>query len=162
MTFVIPDYVDGRRLAAARTRLAGQIDAARFIRGNGLYTLVQPVEVDLTFRLDEHQRVRVSGYLRGVVEMQCQRCLDLVRVAVDCGLDDEALDDSPVQVAPPNTDSNEPFGLLEFVEDEFMLACPMIALHPAGTCQPPGGSAHLTGGGANPFDVLTALRQNKR
>jgi uncharacterized metal-binding protein YceD (DUF177 family) len=162
MTFAIPDYVDCGRLAAVGARITGEIAAARFVRGSGLHRLVEAVQVDLMFTLDDHRRVQVSGCLRGAIDTQCQRCLETVRLTVESTLDDETLDDAPApeSTAPANTSAS--FNLLAFAEDEFMLACPMIAHHPAGACRPPGGSEHLAGGTANPFDVLTTLRQNKR
>lgn len=156
MALMLPDHVDSHRLAASRARLAGAIQADRFTRVSGLYRVDQTA-VELDFELDDMQQPRITGWLRSTAYAQCQRCLNPVSVTIECELAHVVGEEYAVRADHPA--HGKLFDLLALIEDELMLSCPMIPLHPVDACRPPGDPALVERGGSNPFDVLTPLRQ---
>jgi uncharacterized metal-binding protein YceD (DUF177 family) len=157
MTSTLPLYIDVARLAANRSRLQGGIEPEKFTRITGEVSLVEPVSVVLEFELKEGGRPEISGELHGHAEGICQRCLERVRFALDATLSYEVVD----EYRHLSEAGSVVFDLLTFLEDECILAFPITVTHPIGSCVPPGDSSLIAGGGSNPFDVLTTLRQNK-
>jgi uncharacterized protein len=160
MTLTLPERVDARRLAAQGTRLSGELPVAALPRLTEIFTDVQPVTVAIDFSLPEG-RVTLRGRLQGRVTATCQRCLQ--PVTFDVTSDFEYLpEDEQVAVTalePVSLERESPLDLLELIEDEILLACPMVSMHPEGQCQPLLASDIADR--ENPFDVLSALRQNR-
>ncbi len=152
----LPNHIDCHRAAAAHERVSGEIEAPRFTRMTGLFSLKRPVAVTLEFAFSAEKQVCITGHIHGVAEAQCQRCLESARIPIASNLTHEVDEEYCVQ----NADGAKMFDLLAFIEDEFILACPMTAMHPSGECVPPGEPELIAGTKRNPFDVLTRLRQN--
>ncbi len=99
------------------------------------------IDVDLTFGRDEQGVYFAIGSLQATVEMICQRCMKAmtVEVATDVKLG-FCSDAGKVQEIPdayePCVIEDEPVALAELIEDELILALPLVALHPEQSCQP--------------------------
>jgi len=158
MALILPDHVDSHRLAASRGRLVGSIQADRFKRISGLYRIGQTT-IELDFALDDLQQSQIMGRLQSTVEAQCQRCLAPVEVTIDCEVM-HVVGEEYTAVDEQAAGHGQLFDLLAFIEDELMLAVPMIPMHPPDICRPPGDPALVGRGALNPFDVLATLRQN--
>ena len=158
MTSQLPDQVDLAKLSAQAARLSGEVPVTALSRLVRIFQDVQPVSAELVFSLDEQGRPTIHGELSTEVTANCQRCLHPVVVNVrgefDFGADDLGAGD-----AEPRTELPRLFSLRTLVEDEVLLACPMIPLHAAGRCEPPA-AGNPGGAPENPFDVLRAFRQN--
>ncbi|MDN3518468.1 YceD family protein [Aquisalimonas lutea] len=124
------------------------------------------VEVELTFREDRGRRAVITGTVRAAVTVVCQRCLEPMVLELEPQVnaailerEDEA-DDLPDELDPVVCSSGE-LVLAELVQDELILALPVIARHENDpVCRPltaeePGGDGARRD---NPFAALTALK----
>jgi uncharacterized protein len=113
--------------------------------------------------------------VRATLRLRCQRCLDEVEVPVHARIelalirrDEDALD-LPEHLDPWLV-TEERLDPLDVIEDELLLAVPVIPRHPLGSCgsdalerAEPADSA--TGGeagldtGRRPFEILAALKR---
>ncbi len=115
----------------------------------------------------------ITGHVAGQVEQQCQRCLEPVAGELDVDLrlavvvpgDEELV---PADFEPWQADAAD-VTLGELIEDELLLALPMVARHADDRCGEL--AARLTGGRDqaddaeaderdNPFAVLRALKRD--
>lgn len=162
-------------------------DAHRTVRGRVplgdlhrlLPSLAEPggeAEYELAFDRDPKNRARVRGTVRAVLMLQCQRCLEAVPLAVDApvhlvaveglaeaeGLPEEC---NPLLAEQPTVSP------VELVEDELLLALPLVPMHPGDSCRPPklesapagwenAGGAETRPVEANPFAVLASLNKH--
>lgn len=136
-------------------------------------------EYSLRFERGPYNRSTVTGRVRAVLRLQCQRCLDEVEIPVDLPIalalirkDEDALD--LPEALDPLLVTDDAVRPLDIVEDELLLAIPTFPNH-AWAC---GGSAWsdaeqrhdaATDGaeGAQdatrqPFAVLAALKRRDR
>ena len=164
MVLTLAEHVDPRRLAAQGIRLAGEFPAAVLTRLTAIFTDVQPVAASIDFSLNAEGRVILRGHLNGRVTATCQRCLAPVTLNLTGDFEhlpeeEEAAERGLASVAH---ESESSLDLLALIEDEMLLACPMVPMHPHDQCGPSmtGGISRTTDR-ENPFDVLSALRQNK-
>ncbi|MGB5234769.1 MAG: YceD family protein, partial [Candidatus Macondimonas sp.] len=110
----------------------------------------------LAFFRDDQGRSRVTGAIQGSVMLTCQRCLQPVRhelagsIELMALADESALSELPGDVEPLLTEG-QPVRLADLVEDEALLALPIVALHPR--CLPPSHDKSGNEDG-NPFAVL--------
>lgn len=99
------------------------------------------IDVDLKFGRDEGGTHFAVGSLHATVEMVCQRCMAAMPVEFSaevrlgfCTSADKA------ERIPDSYEScvveEEPVALVELIEDELILALPLVASHPEQSCQP--------------------------
>ena len=163
MSTALPDHVDAERLAAHGGVLSGIISPARAVRASELFRVPNPLVAELRFARDVFGKIVVEGSVRGTIVAVCQRCLEPVESQIVGEIVHEIAPTNAVSDAPASTGAAEnaqAFAVLALAEDEFILACPMIPLHPEGACVTPDERLKNTAGSRNPFDVLAALRQN--
>ncbi len=163
----LPATVDAIRLADARTRLQGELPLSRMTR---LRTACPDqhgqAQVDLYFeRAGERGLRRIHGTVVAKVQLICQRCLQPLTLDLRAQPSlivvkseerpDLAEDDSEVVIA------DAPISLSDMVEDELLLAMPMIPKHEAREC--PGAPGHVEGQRrqASPFAALSRLRRQQ-
>ena len=144
MATELPDEVDCRQLADELGAISGSISAARLARISGSFRITGSANAELDFYRDERGRVIINGEITAPIEAVCQRCLEWM--ALELGV-------SVHVVALPTMDDDEPEGLdivavpggqlrlAEWVEDEILLACPMIPAHDTASCSAPQGAA---------------------
>ncbi len=167
---ILPQYVDPRKLAARQVVLQGQIPPESLTRlARTVLSIEEPVSVQIRFGRNLQGRWAVSGTAKAQVSLQCQRCLDPVLVPLDAGLavtlvwsDDEAK--SLPRAEEAWLVEAEEANLWELVEDELILALPIVGLHDKG-CEISSGygvdsmpeteqeERH------NPFEVLAKLKR---
>lgn len=122
--------------------------------------------VDLYFeRGGERGLRRIHGTVVATVQVKCQRCLQPLTLDLRAQPSlivvkseerpDLAEDDSEVVIA------DAPISLSDIVEDELLLAMPMIPKHEAQEC--PGAPGHAEGQHrqASPFASLARLRRQR-
>lgn len=132
----LPAEIDPLRLADEGRTLEGEWPAGMFSRLAGI---TGAVRVSLQFERLAHGARRMHGRIEAAVETPCQRCLEPVRVPLRVEPDvllkaGEARDDAS------DTDVlavNGPLKLAEYVEDELLLAMPMIPVHTDPACELP-------------------------
>jgi uncharacterized protein len=140
---ILPESIDLNRAARQCQSLHGRLPLARMHRLAGsLCGDAGDAEISWDFSLDEEHRIRIDGFIRAEMQLMCQRCLQAMAWKVD----------APVRIAllkPGQSDANlpedvdaqdlpveNPVALLDMVEDELILALPIVAKHPACPSNP--------------------------
>jgi len=126
------------------------------------------VHVNVKFDVDELGLVVISGKGSATVSLICQRCNEAFehKLAVDFTFSPvknaEAAEDLPSYYDAIELDENGEVNLQELVEDELMLAIPLIPRHELKDCQSPAdsvwGELPEEHDKPNPFDVLKQLK----
>jgi len=126
------------------------------------------VHVSLKFDVDELGLIVISGKGSATISLTCQRCTDLfnVNVAIEFTFspvkDDEAAENLPSYYDAIELDENGEVNLLELVEEEIILAIPLIPRHELKDCRSPAdsvwGELPEELDKPNPFDVLKKLK----
>ncbi len=166
----LPQNVDLYRLAVARETFEGRIEQSLFRR---LASVAHETErwVDVTLRFGAEEGIHyLRGGLKSKFTVVCQRCLEPMEVVVDAPLqfgfvrnqEEEARLPEPFE---PLWVDREEMNLFSIIEDELLLALPLVAMHPPAQCpawvEPEQASHQVEGDRANPFAVLAALTRDK-
>ncbi len=115
------------------TRLAGRLAADR-----------GAVRVSLHFGRNGGNVRYIKGRVETVLELTCQRCLEVMQFPVDIGVslgiigaaaEAERL---PAEYEPLLLGESEAVSLVELVEDELLLALPIVARHALEACYAAG------------------------
>ncbi len=127
--------------------------------------------VDVAFGVDQQKRKVLSGRLQAVLPLVCQRCLDSIdwpvvgQFSLALVWNDEQASQLPSTLDPVLMDSEE-LDLYAIVEDELLLALPLVAHHEAALCRAPSHTVTLLDIDAdrkkNPFQVLSGLNVKKK
>lgn len=97
------------------------------------------IHFELQFSQGPQRLLQMQGHLKGEVTLECQRCLGQVRQALDSeflwGLvtTEEAAASLP-KTHEPVFIEKEALDLLPAIEDELILALPLVAYHEPGEC----------------------------
>jgi len=135
----LPQQIDPIRLADEGRRLAGEIPGREFtrLRDQGLAEN-EPVRIDLRFEKLPGGGRRLRGAIRTRIEVQCQRCLESMVLEVEAQPDIVLLTGNAA--VPDEVDAltiDGPVRLVEIVEDELLLAMPMVPMHDPERCSTP-------------------------
>ncbi|SFX45378.1 YceD family protein [Marinospirillum alkaliphilum] len=130
------------------------------------------IHFELRFSYGPQRLLQVEGRLKGDVTLECQRCLGPVQESLDSefmwGLvtTEEAASNLP-RTHEPVFIENEALDLLPAIEDELILALPLVAYHPPEACSMP---EQITGQAPeetqapvekhNPFSALADLKKS--
>ncbi len=166
----LPKTVDLYRLAMAGETHVGRVKQSVFKR---LVSAAHGAErwVDVSLQFGMEQGVH---YLRGGLTSEftviCQRCMNPMEVLVDTRFlfgfvrNKEEESRLPEQFEPLWVEQMET-DLLSVIEDELLLAMPMVALHPSAECPAWKDSTVVNeqaeSDRATPFSVLAALTRDK-
>jgi len=131
----LPVEVDPLQLADEGRVIAGELPAGLFHR---LESVTGVVRVSLHFERLAHGARRMHGYIEARVVTPCQRCLAPVELILrpeldvllesggSSGVDEAVMDVLPVEGM---------LRLADFVEDEMLLAMPMMPVHVDPACE---------------------------
>lgn len=162
----LPDVFDCRPVGHTGERVDGRLAAERMLRVAAAFRTVDAAQVKLLLVRDVPGRWLVEGSITVALEGRCQRCLEWMPVPV-------AAQVAVTVIANPGLrrDDNEdcvdaPGGklaLVELIEDEILLAIPMMLAHEQTDCGAPVDSVD---DGApdrrTPFAGLAALLEQKQ
>jgi uncharacterized protein len=177
MSDPLVEIIEPLSLAARGRTLEGRIPLAALSR---LVPLLQGAEGDAVYRLhfemDEGGVPRVNGQVEATLLLQCQRCMEAMpfpvssRVRLGIVRDRQAAEQLPANLEPLLV-SEEGITVAAIVEDELILALPVVAMHELEVC--PQGEAFRTNPGddqgqgsadsekrENPFAVLAQLKKH--
>jgi len=164
----LPITLEPKRSAQRRLECEGYYDVS------GMNRLLaecesnsEQVHVSAKFDVDELGLIVISGKSSVSVALTCQRCTESFNVdlAIEFAFspvkDDEAAENLPSYYDAIELDENGEVNLLELVEDEIILAIPLIPRHELKDCQSPAdsvwGELPEELDKPNPFDVLKKL-----
>ena len=172
MSGTIPAHIEPRRLADRGIVLKGTVPVTRMSRLNALLEApAGEVQVELSFTRDQQGICTMHGRYQVDVALLCQRCLEPAVLGLDTDCDvgfvvsDEAAKNLPRHYEPVILD-DEALDLHELIEDELLLALPVVPMHPMGTCQHPPGyqpdeaEPDEEAEKPNPFGVLAKLKRD--
>lgn len=136
----LPVDVNPFRLVEQRKSLTGQMSLSQLPR---LAAMVHANTGDFTVELVFTRSIaglpKITGQISGAVVMDCQRCMQPVTIAIACAVDvalttfesDERPEQEGLEAWLVEDDR---LFLQDFVEDEILLAMPLVARH--AQCEP--------------------------
>lgn len=167
----IPPHVDPRKLADRGATLEGDLLLAELPRlCDPLADNQGKVRAKFVFERDERNAVVIHSELDVEVKMVCQRCLELVALPIHSECDYAVVrEGANTQSVPQGYDvlelGEDPLDLLALVEEELLLALPIVPAHDPKDCQQPAGldepepsEDEVTR--SNPFSVLAQLKRD--
>ena len=166
----LPTQIDPRKLAAQGMELEGIVVADQLLRlAQAVERIVSPLQAKVAFFIDEGNCKVARGELQVDADVPCQRCLDTVRITVSTVFEVQVVW-SEEQMANVSADreawlvSDRHASLLELLEDEILLALPLVSYHGAGECT--GDTLYDNEASPieeevvdNPFSVLQQLKK---
>lgn len=164
---VVPGRLEPRKLVSQGAILEGALATDSMARLHAaVLGLEDEVGVHLEFGRDEENRPLLDGRFSLGVELQCQRCLGGVAIdlkgAFHLGLvwREEQVDQLP-RALDPWWVEDEWLDVCDLIEDELLLALPIVPRHPEGQCFI---DASYVGGDQeeerqSPFNVLAQLKK---
>ncbi|KHO66346.1 YceD family protein [Pseudomonas flexibilis] len=166
----IPPHVDPRKLADRGAVLEGEIPLASLPRlAEQMVDHAGTVRAKLSFERDERRAVVIHGEFSVEAKMVCQRCLDVATLPIHGEYHYAVIPEGSKQVVPKGYDALEvgedPLDLLTLVEDELLLALPIVPVHDSSVCQQPAGQddpqpSEDEVSRPNPFSVLAQLKRD--
>lgn len=169
---VLPEWLDLRRLGAAGARLEGSVPLEALPRlREQLVAAVGEAHARVTLAFDQGGHAVVSGGVEATLTLRCQRCLGEVAVPVTGGFtlavveSEPAADELPAEEEPALAPGGR-LGVHALIEDELLLALPIVAFHEDTGCD--GGQRHFGPEGEatpereNPFAALADLKRGRQ
>jgi uncharacterized protein len=161
-------FVDAAALAAASSRIERTFDASELPRFAEAGVL-NGSEIRTTFQFSEYDgKPAIDGHLAGTVSLACQRCMRPVTITLDerfsvLVVDAERADEpggyEPVIASPARLD------LRWLIEDQALLALPLVAMHAPDECNEqasePAESERSETGGQQPFRNLRDMMRKR-
>ena len=167
----ITRFIEPRKLADRQVVLEGSVQLSDMKRlASALVDDQGAISARFEFDRDEQGTIVFQSLLNADVNMVCQRCLETVELPVQSECTYAAVRaGASTQHIPSSYDvlevGEDPLDLLALVEDELLLALPIVPLHDLEVCQPPAGSDQAepveeTDKRSNPFSVLAQLKRD--
>lgn len=160
----LPVLIDPLRLADEGIRLQGELAGSDMTRLRAMAlpgSRAEAVAVDLQFERSAPGVRRMQGRIYTAVEVVCQRCLQPLLVQIEAkpvvrllqpGEVVQADDEDALPLAAP-------VALSEMVEDELLLAMPMVPVHAETNCESKAkADAQPVNRKEHPFAVLQKLK----
>jgi uncharacterized protein len=167
----LPDLIDPVRLAEQGGALQGQIPLSRMPRlREAIASDEGVVEVALEFGVDEFGVRYLVGRVEAALRLVCQRCLEPmdVHITAQPSLGVVRTDHEAERLPPsyePLQIGDEPVPLVAVVEDELLLALPIVPMHEPPVCAVQSPVAQDDDGDnaakVSAFDVLRALKRTE-
>lgn len=169
----LPHYVEPRKLADQGVLISGQTTVAALPRFSDFdQSQAEAVSVALTFERDpdDGQRI-VHGTVSAALVMTCQRCLEPVTCDVTAQVNLALVwTEEEISMLPERYDpwlmTDEKMTLATLLEEELLLALPLVATHEQCPTRLPEGDepdASASDERAdNPFAVLASLKGSQK
>jgi len=170
----LPERIDPYRFAETRRILKGRLRVASMRRLAGhLANDSGEVGVELEFGVDNDGIRYVRGQLQAELMVPCQRCLGEMALPVQADvclglIADASLADRLAEPYEPLVAGDEPLYLRDIIEDELILALPVVARHADEACAGamstgPEQEQESDGGEEreNPFAALAKLKSKR-
>lgn len=164
----MPTYIDPWEFARNRRMCAGEVPVSvtHTLREWAAHDSV--IHASLSGEVDKHHYSRLRGSVAVTLHMPCQRCLEMMPIEVKHDFDyvliaNPAEEDRIEDGSETFLCADHELELAWFVEEEILLAMPMIAKHdnceaPQGYTAPP---VETPPAAENPFAALKELMKSK-
>jgi len=167
----LPSIIDPRKLAQQQALYEGNVAADALPRfAEAVLTIESPLQARVEFEINQSRKPCVNGQLSITATVPCQRCLEPVTIEVGAEFALEVVwNEEQAAKIVKRTDSwivaERQANLVELLEDELLLALPVVSYHAEGGC-----AADLrellpveqqqAAASDNPFAVLAALKKH--
>ena len=141
----LPEFLNFRHLKERRGQLAGTYSASRLKRTAAILQPGRGCEVEISYDFNGENEALIEGRVITECILPCQRCLEAVEIGIDSVFsiravhepsDARKVDGSDVETDEDRVPLTEQgVALLDIVEDEILLACPMIPVHDNASCR---------------------------
>ncbi len=170
----VPAYVDARKAFQQDVKISGNVALDRLPRFRELLADEQAdIQVELHFGLNSAGRKLISGALQADVAVQCQRCLESLRLTLNDEIRlalvrDEAEANRLEADLEPWINEDYKLDLASLVEEQLMLCMPIVSYHADASCQDalgyqlpadPVDKEPVSEVAENPFAVLEKLKK---
>lgn len=167
----LPTHIDPRKLALQGYLLEGEVKSDNLPRlAASVSEICKPLKASIQFELDESRAKIAHGNADVTVTAVCQRCLDPVQVDLHAEFAVQVIwsEDHEDRVAKnyePWLVVDKMANLNELLEDEILLALPLVNYHTNGECT---GDTFIEEVDAthdeaivdSPFSILEQLKRN--
>lgn len=167
----LPRFIDPRRFCQQGVVLRGFVAVGEMPALTEHNVSVESVQAELTFAIDEQRERAVRGKLAVKTKLQCQRCLEMMPVDLNCDVslaivrDEEDSRDLP-GIYDPWIVSADEADLYALIEEEILLNLPFVSYHedPCGESVRDSDSSAEEDerGKQNPFQVLKQLKDKTK
>lgn len=166
----LPSLIDPRKLALQGNLLEGTVDVEDLPRlASAVSAVCGPLQASVQFELDESRATIAHGNAQVTVETICQRCLDPLQIdlraefAVQVIWSEEQINRVAANYEPWLV-LDKMASLNELLEDEILLALPLVNYHDVGDCTgdtfvPGGEVAQEQAVSDSPFSILQQLKR---
>lgn len=169
----IPHYIEPYKLADRNVIYEGNISLADLPRlSEAIASSEASIHVKVVFERGEQHQAFMSVMTNATVQLLCQRCLDLMAFSVANTYNYMFVSKSSEEVMLPEgvdaleLGAKDPFDLKVLIEDELLLALPIIPIHEISECQqsvvleePEPIESEVR---SNPFSVLAQLKRDPK
>ena len=131
----LPQFLDPRKYADQGRVVEGRLTVSDLPRLQDYReSLDQPVVISLAFGRDEEGHRRIEGEVSTQLVLPCQRCLEPVVCDVHATIDVALVrNEDQAKALPQRLDpwlvGDDPMVLTDLLEEELLLAMPLVALH---------------------------------
>lgn len=170
MPAILPQHVDAARMAQARQMYEGSLPVASMRRlATSLASAEGDVAYQMAFDRGADGRTLVRVHAEGQFALVCQRSLEVftLPIVVDQDFGVIATERDEAALLPDVEPLLSPDGMInptELIEDELILALPLIPVKPGAEMPPVGAnnveSTENSESRPNPFEVLRDLKRN--
>lgn len=171
----IPHYIEPYKLVDRNVTYEGDISLTDLPRlHEALATDTASIRVKAVFKRGEQDQFLMLITLNATVELVCQRCLDIMTFVADNTYHYMFIRNEREQVMVPDgydaleLGMKDPFDLKVLIEDELLLALPIIPIHELDECQQPAALVNEPEPiesevpRSNPFSVLAQLKRDPK
>mgnify|MGYP002628194122 FL=1 len=166
----LPTHIDPRKLALQGYLLEGEVKAESLSRlASSVSSISGSFEASVQFELDESRAKIARGSASVTVQAICQRCLDPVTVDLKADFAVQVIwsEDHLNRVAKnyePWLVEDRMANFSELLEDEILLALPLVNYHEIGCCTGDSFIQENESSGDeavadNPFNILKQLKR---
>lgn len=170
----IPHYIEPYKLVDRNITFSGNISLDSLPRlYEALATDKASICVDVVFQREQQQQVLMSMTFNATVELICQRCLEVMSFTINKQYNYMFCHSKYEQMMLPDgydildVKLKDPFDLKTLIEDELLLALPIIPMHTSDECQQPAvitepEQIENESDRSNPFGILAQLKRDPK
>jgi uncharacterized protein len=136
----VPARVNHRKLATEKRKIEGTLPLAQLERlSDAVLGSNGDIEVSLSFRRGRNRSGLVVGSAKARVLLECQNCMNPFELALEATYRHQLVQDEEQLTALDEEQdgivcASEMVEIAELLEDELLLALPMVARHEVGQC----------------------------
>ncbi len=169
----LPKTLDPAKAALQRSDYKGVVAGKDLVRvAASVDAIDEYASIEVKFDTDAQGLHFFTGHLKTSVQLICQRCDEPFNLPVDVTFSfapvrsEEHVDEIPDIYEPVQVNDHGEIDLLQIIEDEIILALPLVAMHDEQDCKRQSGKMSFgkvepAEERPNPFAVLKELKRDE-